>query len=302
MILSELSTDDIRSKLNSSGLSFFAGNFSVNLKSDVPAISKGVQLLYGDSVVNESDFTDFHVNIDASRGLRKWIRPRVSFALSNNIPFYPMPYSHAVPLLEWGLNWCVTNHCHQYLVIHAAVVEKNGKSIIFPGTPGSGKSTLCAALVSSSGWRLLSDELAIFDLTTQKLIPNPRPVSLKNQSIDVIKRFNPNSQFSPTIHDTIKGSVAHMKPSKESIDRVKDVCDPFLVIYPKYKLLAAESLSPLSKGQSFMELAEHSFNYQILGDDGFNSIASLMSRCQSFQYVYDGDLNVAINRMNTLVS
>ena len=66
-------------------------------------------------------------------------------------------------MFEWGLNWVVANHAHQFAIVHAAAVEKDGRGFIFPGAPGSGKSTLCAALVSR-GWRLLSDEMAMISL------------------------------------------------------------------------------------------------------------------------------------------
>lgn len=300
--ISDLSKTEIDNFLGSQGISFFAGAFKVNLKSSVPAVSQGIKLLYANSILHEESFSDFHIEIKPSSGLRRWIRPRVHFSLNENEPFFPMPYSQAVPLLEWGLNWCVTNHCHQYLVIHAAVVEKNGKTIVLPGTPGSGKSTLCAALVNSDGWRLLSDELAIYDLKNNYIIPNPRPVSLKNQSIDIIKRAFPNSKFSPTIHDTIKGSVAHMQPSASSIDEMNSYCRPSHVVFPKYIQNSKEELVELSKGDAFIQLAEHSFNYQILCEQGFESISMILDQSVCFKYNYDGDLNVAIQQMNQLVS
>jgi predicted ATPase len=45
-------------------------------------------------------------------------------------------------------------------MLHAAVVEKNGKALILPALPGSGKSTLSAAL-AMNGWRFLSDEFTM---------------------------------------------------------------------------------------------------------------------------------------------
>lgn len=58
---------------------------------------------------------------------------------------------------------------------------------IVPAPLDSAKRTLCAALVGK-GWRLLSDELALVRLDTGELVPLPRPISLKNASINIIRR------------------------------------------------------------------------------------------------------------------
>ena len=72
----------------------------------------------------------------------------------------------------------------RYLIIHAAVVERNGFALLLPAPPGSGKSTLCAGLIHH-GWRLLSDELALIDPETATLQAIPRPVSLKLSLIHI---------------------------------------------------------------------------------------------------------------------
>ena len=82
--------------------------------------------------------------------------------------------------------------------------------IIMPGVPGAGKSTLCAAL-GLTGWRILSDEHALIQPGTAQVVPLCRPVSLKNESIEVIRSFDPGAIFGPVSKDTHKGTVAHMK-------------------------------------------------------------------------------------------
>lgn len=301
MRIADLCKNEFEHQLHHNGLSFYAGGFTVNVQSSVASIANGIRLLYGDNRLNEQAFSDFHIQLKATKGFRRWLRPRVQFFFNNQAPFFPMPLSQALPLMEWGLNWCVTNHCHQYLVIHAAVVEKNGKAIVFPGTPGSGKSTLCAALVSSHGWRLLSDELTIFDIQKQQIIPNPRPVSLKNESIEIIKQFSPEALFSPTVHDTIKGSVGHMKPSKYSVDEFETRVEPAFVVFPKYNIENNQGLATISKGESFLQLAEHSFNYQILQQEGFDGVSKIIDICDCYRYLYDGNLPQAIEQMESLV-
>ena len=101
-------------------------------------------------------------------------------------------------------------HAHHYLLLHSAVIEREGCAVIMPAPPGSGKSTLCAGLVHR-GWRLLSDELALISLTDTSITPLGRPISLKNQSIDVIKEYVPGAIFNRVTHDTSKGlSLIHI--------------------------------------------------------------------------------------------
>jgi len=300
VIVQDLSSAEISQCLKTTGLAFRAGRFTVNVYSDIATVAGGISTLYSESEIITKT-CDFNISLEKSLGLRKFIKPQVQFYLNGITPFTPLPYTQALPLLEWGLNWCVTNHCHEYLIIHAAVVEKNGFALIMPGQPGSGKSTLCAALVEVGGWRLLSDELTIVQLDGEKIQPNPRPTSLKNQSIDVVKSFTSVKRFTPTVHDTLKGSVAHLKPLTVSISQFNEPAVPALIVYPKYEHGVESCLTELSRGESFIRMADHSFNYSILGGAGFNALGKLHDKVNCYEFNYDGDIEQAIATMDSLL-
>jgi HprK-related kinase A len=188
-------------------------------------------------------------------------------------------------MLEWGLNWCVSSQIQDVLIIHAAVIEKDGHAAVMPAPPGSGKSTLCAALIQQ-GWRLLSDELALVQISDGALLPLPRPVSLKNASIDIMRRHAPQAVFTRAVADTIKGTVAHMKPPADSVARALETALPGWVIFPKYEAGAPTSMTPLPRGRAALRLADNAFNYSTLGAPGFEALAQLIgaSDCYDFRY------------------
>ena len=139
------------------------------------------------------------------------------------------------------------------------------------------------------------------DLSGEYIQPNPRPTSLKNQSIDIVKSFADPKRFTRTVHDTLKGSVAHLTPLPENVWNVDESAIPAAIVYPKYEQGVDSSLTELSKGESFLQMAEHSFNYAILGQKGFEGLGRLHDKVDCYNFHYDGDIRQAIETMNTLV-
>lgn len=250
-------------------------------------------LLYAAHPVEaEERFADFHVAILRPGGLRRWLRPQVVFRFDGRPPFHPLPGDQAFPILEWGLNWCVSAHCHQHLIVHAAVVERGGRALLLPAPPGSGKSTLCAALVHR-GWRLLSDELALFDPASGTLVPLARPVSLKNASIEVIRGFAPRAVLGETVHDTLKGSIAHMRPPADAVGRALEPARPRWIVMPRWVAGEKAALEPLPRGRAFMQIADSAFNYHLHGRDGFALLTDAVQACDCYEFVY-GELDEAM--------
>lgn len=268
------------------GIRLQTGSFITHLQTAIPSVVEGISLLYADYPLAEpGGFADFHVDLILPRNLRRWFKPQVLFLSDGTPPFKPLPFDQAFPMLEWGLNWCVSSHANCYLMIHAAVIEKGGYAAILPAPPGSGKSTLCAALVNR-GWRLLSDELTLVRVSDGKIIPLPRPVSLKNQSIEIIQNYEPDAVLSRKVSDTMKGTVAHMKPPTDSVDRAAETAQAAWVIFPKYQAGAVARLEAIPQSRACMRVADNAFNYSLLGVKGFETMARLIdgSLCYDFTY------------------
>lgn len=280
------------------------GSFKVRVQSAIPSVIEGIRFLYQDyPVVQDNNFADYFVKVIQPTGLRRFLRKQVIFTFDQFQPFKPLPFVQALPFFEWGLNWCISGYAHQYLIIHAAVVEKYGRTLVLPGNPGAGKSTLCAALINS-GWRLLSDELTLIDSNSGLVVPVPRPVSLKNHSIDLIKQEFSNTEFTESVHDTSKGTVALMKPPTKatSYEAMTETALPGIVIFPSYTPEISLKLIEVSKADAFMQLADLSFNYSVLGVKGFNILAKFVQQSCSFSYTYDGNLQQAMNDFEKLLT
>lgn len=290
LILDALPERELSSRLRGDGLRLRIPPFVACITSEIPIVAEGISVLYGDyEVLPNLGFSDFHVAVNYSR---RFPKATCVFVADGMRPFTPLAAGEGFAFLEWGLNWAVTSYCHTFLTIHSAVLEKNGKALILPAPPGSGKSTLCAALISR-GWRLLSDEMALLDMDNGHIVPFPRPVSLKNNSIEIIRKFSPGSIFGPVAKDTLKGTVAHLKVSARHLAQAGDLAVPAWVVFPKYRAEASSKLTERGKGASLIELAGNSFNRGILGRRGFEALSELISRSDCYDFEYS-DLEEAI--------
>ncbi len=287
LTVASLAPGALQQRLAGGGLRLRTGRFSVRLQADMPSVAAGIGQLYRDyPLLQDDDFADFHLQLARPRSARRWLRPQVRLRCDGYEMFQPMPLQHAFPMFEWGLNWCVSSRAHRYLIVHAAVLERRGRAVILPAPPGSGKSTLTAALSGKGGWRLLSDELTLLELDTGLLVPNPRPISLKNASIDIIRAYVPDAVLSTPVRDTTKGTVAHMRAPGDAVLRAADCARPAWIVFPHYSAGAATTLEPLARGATFMELAGNSFNYSVLGAAGFHALGRLIEQAAGFRFRY----------------
>jgi len=292
LIVADLSDRELEHQLAGPGLLLRTGPVVSRIQSRLPAIVRGIALHYAEyPTANDESFADFRVRVGRPRNFRRWLRPQAQFFVDGNLPFAPLPLDQAFPMLEWGLNWCVSAHCHQYLIFHAAVVEKTGRALILPAPPGSGKSTLCAGLVNR-GWRLLSDEMTLIDIASCSVVPLPRPVSLKNASIDVVRAFAPTAAIGPAVHDTTKGSVAHMRAPTDSVRRAMETARPGWIVLPRYQGGTDARLTALSKARGLMQMADNAFNYSAHGGRGFEILSQFVDQCRCYEFAY-GDLDEA---------
>ena len=302
MIVADLPADELARRLRRSGLRLRFGPIVTEIKSPFNAVASAIALHYAaHETPSRAEFADFHVTVERPGGVRRWVKPQAQFDFDGERPFLPLPAAQAFPLLEWGLNWCVSAHCHQYVVLHSAVVERGGRALLLPAPPGSGKSTLCAALVAR-GWRLLSDELALIERATGRLVPLPRAISLKNESIPIVARFWPDAVMGTVVHDTVKGSVVHLRPPADSVRLSHASAAPGFIVLPLYRSGRATELAPLSKPEAFMRVVESAFNYSMHGRAGFEALADLVGASACFRFAYAGALDEAASTFDRLVS
>lgn len=301
MILSDLSPGELADRLVRGALMLRSGPFTYRLQSRIDSIAEGLSILYaGYPLADAEDGADFSLRLEPSTGLHRWWHRQVRFSSDGIAPFEPLPITHAYPQLEWAMNWCVSSQAHHYLMLHAAVLERDGLAVIMPAPPGSGKSTLCAGLLHR-GWRLLSDEMALIAVGSSLLTPMVRPVSLKNRSIELMQAYVPEAVFNQVTHNTSKGSVTHMKVPDEHLRRMDEPATPRWVIFPQYVAGAAATLNPLPRGQSMLELGINSFNYGLLGRRGFETLAQVVAMCDSYRFEYS-ELDDAVAVFDALLA
>jgi len=286
LIVADLDSSALAGRLRGPGLRLRTGPVVTSVRSRLDEVRRGIALHYARHPVDEAGFADFHVRVDRPGGLRRWIEPQVVFHFDGEQPFTPLPGDQGFAMLEWSLNWCVASHCHQYLIVHAAVLERGGRALVLPAPSGSGKSTLCAALVFGGGWRLLSDELALIDLSRGHLLPLPRPMSLKNASIDLLRPFAPTAEFGEEVHETAKGRVTYVTPPAQGVVNATLPAMPAWVVTPQFEAGAPAQLERVSRARAFMSLVDNAFNYDVHGRRGFAALAAVMDRCESFAFTY----------------
>jgi HprK-related kinase A len=298
-LLADTSPSRVAQALAGPGLWLDVGLVTLRLRSDEPALAAQIRSVYRYfPFADQAPWADLHLDLMRVKGVRRWLKPQVRVQNDGQVPFDPFPADSPLPLMEWSANWLIGRRCNDVLLLHSGVVERDGLAVVMPALPGSGKSTLTAAL-SLSGWRLLSDEFGAVNLETGAMHPVLKPAALKNQSIDVIRRFAPDAELGPLFPKTRKGTVAHVAPSREAVARVHTPAQPAAILLPRWQAGSATEFIPVDERMAFSTLAFNAFNYSVVGADGFRCVVTMVRQCPAWQLIYS-DLGDALSRLDEL--
>ncbi len=295
MRVGELEPSELRARFADPGLCCEVGPFAIRVKTRLGDVARHVGFLY-----SQFPLLDGETLVDTEVCVRSKLPglPWVEITADGERQYDWLKRRLAVPMVEWTLNVCVFQRPHQYFMLHAAVVERDGRAAVLTGRAGSGKSTLVAALVHR-GWRLLSDEVAPVRPSDGRILPVPRAIGLKEASIEAIRRFAPQATLGRSWPGTVKGTVAHMLPPAESVARAAEPAKPAWLVFPTYDPRARAQLQPLPKARALMRAADNAFNYSVLGRLGFETLADMIDRCECYD-LRCGDLEAAVTLFDEL--
>ncbi len=294
--LQNASLPEIKAALAGDGLFLDVGLAMMRVRSRVASLPAALQSVYRHfDFQMAAPWADLHMDLVPGQGWRRWLWPQAIFRSDSEQPFEPFPADTALPLMEWGANFLIGRRFNNLLLLHAGVVEKDGFCLVMPALPGSGKSTLTAAL-SLSGWRLLSDEFGALDLQRGSFRPALKPAALKNASIQVIRNFAPHAELGPEFPRTRKGTVAHLAPSRQAVLALNQHAWPGAVVLPRWQAGHATELTPIQPQMAFSALAFNAFNYATLGAAGFKAAVAVAGACPTWQLIYS-DLDDALARL-----
>ena len=219
---------------------------------------------------------DFTVRLEAERPWRRWLRPSVAIRGDYVLPdAAPLPLAQGLLAAEMGMNLQMALGQKNFLLLHAASVEKDGRALLMTGHSGAGKSTL-AALLGERGWRFLGDEFALLGLDDGLLHPFPRAVSLKNESLDLFGGLDPG-RFGPLLEGTPKGRIRHLRPNGEALARMGEPARPALILFPRFGRDLELAVREVGAAEAFMRLTQASTNYVALGERGFEALTRLVA-------------------------
>lgn len=299
MIVADLSRADLDRCLHGAGLRVRVGPLVVNIRSTLPSVGQGIVTHYAAHAVESDDgFADFHVSVQRARPARAWHPAEVAFSFDGAEPFARLPGTDGFPLLAWGLQWCVSVHCHQYLLVRGTALERHGRALLLPGPDGVGKSTLAAGLALANGWRLLSDGVVLVDPDTGRVLPLPGPVGIDDDAIEAVRSLSPQTSFAVSEHLMPRGRVTYITSTGRGFEIEQSVL-PAWVVFARYEAGGMAQMRPLDGALAFMSLAENTLNYNLHGRRGFTALATIIDACAGHQCTH-GALSEAMTMFSAL--
>lgn len=258
------------------------GPVGVSLDCTVPSVHKNYHERYCPYETPHPCGPSFPVRVFARRS---WRTGRLHFHIEGDIAeaFTVRKEHQVLPHVEAVVNLSIARYLPHYIQIHAAVLSKDGRGLILAGAPGAGKTTLAAALLMR-GWQYATDEFALIDPDTLRLVPYPKALSIKDGSVAVLAAlgFPVNDEV---FERRDKGPIRCVSPLRCRPDAVSGPCGVAMVVFPEHVPQAAPQLTRISNAEAGFELSRRCFNFLKYRRFSLETILAASRRASCFRLV-----------------
>jgi hypothetical protein len=153
------------------------------------------------------------------------------------------------------LQTAVQRHSY-FLEVHAGVVSNGKKCLLLPAAPGSGKTTLTAAL-SAAGFQYFSDEVALLEEPNLEVSPVPISLSVKSGALEVLAPLHPQLRSSHKHVREDYETVTYLNPPSPSFRYELNRTYPAgWIVFPRYSPGATTELRPIGKAEALARLMQ----------------------------------------------
>jgi len=193
--------------------------------------------------------------------------------------------------VEWTINTTAVESLRRFYQIHASAVSKEGRAIICPASPGSGKTTFCFWMVLR-GYRYLSDEIVLLDPDTRQLAPFPKSLSIKEGTYSLMRSLRPELDLDRFRGAFLGTPIWYVPPSALGSGVVSPVSTPSVFLFVRYDPSRRSALEPIGKGEAVLRTVRESFNFLQHREGAIEALTEIIDRCPCHELIVN-DLSEA---------
>ncbi len=187
-----------------------------------------------------------------------------------------------------------------YLILHAAAVVKDGRTILLPGRSNSGKTTLTLGLMNY-GYRHLTDDVGVIHHKSIEAVPYQRPIFAWTWSHLLRKEVSKAFRIYRFRGDDIVWSKwQYIVPQDGAVMPRDSRWKVDWIIFPRYVHKGKTVLKPVGTAQAIVSLMQRCWNYQLFPDGGLRICAELVRRARKCYTLETGDLDRACELIEDL--
>ncbi len=205
-------------------------------------------------------------------------------------------YPHLLAHLEFEIHAELTRRAEGCFLIHAGAVALGECGFLFPGDRGTGKTTLVACLVKH-GFEFFTDDTAVLDLHTGRIVPHPRPLNIKGKTQQLLQPLGTRLRIASYGNASEPYPARYAMPCPDSI--AKRPRPVRFVIFPQRQPGACVRLEPLPRSEAVLGLMHHALNLPRLPKEEFALAARMARHLESYRIVF-GDLERASEAIHGL--